>query len=331
LNPNKALFDGLEEFNFLFYSFIVSLFMLYILKKDEHKILIYAMTALIFYNCVLSYLSYIFDFGSVRGFFDNKVYYSRLLAIICTYLIILLFNTKEKSKKMILVTGILFLFINIAIQQQRGTYLIFLLAIAVILLATKNKKIILGGILSCCIIGLLFGYMIMKRVERDKMKIVNMSDAGRVSSTLAGVNMWKANPVFGVGHGTSRFKIREYENIRIFGFNNQMFAVHNVYVMQLAETGIVGFLLVNIARIMLLLALIRRFKGKKNIVKECPYELFYAISICIYLVSGMFQPINFREGYHLYLAVGAIILLRDSENNTNLEQQKLYLPQNKEF
>jgi len=318
-NFDEWKLNGLKQFVFISCNFIVFLIMLYTLKDTDHKLLIYAMTCLIFFNCILSYVDFVIKFsnnyiGKDSGFFGDRIYYGRLGVIISTYLIIMLFNAKTTVEKLLLITGILFLFVNISLLLQRGIYMAYFFTITAIILGTKNKKIIIIGALLVCVIGVLFGYMVVKRVKSQKMNVVNMSDAGRVSSIYAGINMWKTYPIFGVGFGTAAFRMRKYENIHIMGINNQVFGIHNSYVMRLAETGIAGFISFGIFNIMLLSKLVRRFKGKKNIVKECPYEFFYTLSFCVYFITGMLYPINDREGYYWYLSAGAIILLRDVGN-----------------
>ena len=324
LNLDDITGMSISEFIYLFYNFIVFLIILYTLKNEDYKILIYAMICLIFFNCALSYIEFFVEYneskGSKSGFFGDRIYYGRLATIVSAYLIIKLFNmeSKLKFKKLLLAAGILFLFVNILLLFQRGAYLAYFFAIAAIILATKNKKIIFYGILAVCFFVVpLFGYMTMERMKRHKMNVVNMSDAGRLSAAYAGFNMWKANPVIGVGHAKAMAKLRKYEDIHIMGFDNQNMAIHNIHIMRLAETGLLGFVTFGIFNLMLISKLLERFKGKKNIVKECPDELFYAIFLCIYFITGMLYPINFREGYYWYLSAGALILLRDGDNNDN--------------
>ncbi|MCL1947925.1 MAG: O-antigen ligase family protein [Chitinivibrionia bacterium] len=316
LNMDDKLNEGLIEYSFLTYNFIWFLLMIYMLKNNGHKVLIYAIITLAFFNSIISYMDFIFDFGDKSGLFGDRNFYGRLLVVVAAYLIIRLFNADSLLKKILLLFGILLLSVNITILFGRGAYLAYLFAIFAIIIATKSKKIIVCGILLCCIVALLFAYMTVKRVKSQRMNVVNMSDAGRISAMYAGFNMWKAKPILGVGYGTARFRTREYENISVFGFNNQNMAIHNIYVQQLAETGLIGFLLYNIFNVMLLSALARKFKGKKNLVKERPYELFYAIALCVYLITGMFYPI-ISEGYIWYFSAGAIILLGNNDNNTD--------------
>ena len=324
VNPDNKQVTGRWDLIYLYYSFAVLLIMLYTLKNNEHKILIYAMMSLVLFNCVFSYIDMAVGFnnsiGKHSGLFGDRIYYGRLSTIISAYMIIMLLNTKSTLKKWLLLSGILFLLINILLLFQRGVYLAYFFAVLTIVLATKNKKIILAGIFASCILALLFGYMVMERMNRDKMGVVNMSDAGRVSSIHAGLNMWKAKPIFGVGHGTSFYRIRDYENISIIGINNQAFSIHNSYLVRLAETGLLGFITFTVFSIMILLKLIGTFKGKKNIVKECPLELFYTIYLIVFSVMDMMYPINFKEGYYWYLLTGAIILIRDKQKIEEIEQ-----------
>jgi O-antigen ligase len=201
---------------------------------------------------------------------------------------------------------------NISFLFSRGAYLAYFFAVTAIVLATKNRKMILIGILLCCFVGLIFLRMTTMRMRAERMDVVNMSDAGRISAMYAGFNMWRSSPLLGIGHGTSMYRLREFEEISILGFSNETMSIHNIYVQLLAETGLLGFLLYNTFTIMLLLALIRRFRGKKNLVKECPYELFYVISICVFNITGLLYPL-INEGFYWYLSVGTIVLLRDSD------------------
>ncbi|MDR0304603.1 MAG: O-antigen ligase family protein [Chitinispirillales bacterium] len=317
INIDENTREAMIEFGFFTYYFIVLLLMLYTIKNNDHKILIYALTGLVFYNSVASYSNIIWGFGEISAFFENRVYLGCLSDIVSTYLIILLFNEKSKVKKIFFSAGILLLFVNIILLVQRSVYLAYFFVITLVILGTKNRRIIIVGVLLCCIVGILFGTMMMKRVKREKMDVANMSDIGRFLSLRGGFNMWKTHPILGVGYGTSKWKIDEYETFP-FKLDGITFPIHNFFIQQLAETGFVGFILCNTFNVVLLSALIRRFKGKKNLVEECPYELFYLIALCAYNINGMMHPINFREGYYWYLSAGAMILLRDN-NDTNVD------------
>ena len=220
-------------------------------------------------------------------------------------------NEKSALKKTLLALGIFLLFVNIALLFQRSIYAAYFFAVVVIIIGTKNKKAIIFGIFLISLLGLFLGHMTLQRYARDNMSVANFSDFGRLQSLYAGIEMWKSSPVLGIGHGIGRFRSVEYETFPHKIDGDVAFPIHNIFIQQLAETGLVGFLLSNTFTAMLLLALYSKFKGKKNAVKESPYELFYFIAISIYIINSMLHPINFREGYLWYLYAGAIILLRD--------------------
>lgn len=313
LNIDNLTPWALDFFSYTFFNFTAFLAMIYLLKGDEHKILINAMIALIFFNSIFSYLNFFLGIGDSAGFFENKLPFGCTAVMVSAYLIIRFFNENSIIKKLLLFAGILFLFVNIILLLQRGLFLAYFFVVAVIVLGTKNKKTIVSGILLCCVLILfVLGYMSKHRTQNSIM----YSDMGRAISIVAGFKMFIEKPIFGVGHGTAAFRTYKYEKFPFLNPGGEFaigsFWVHNILVMQLAETGIVGFLFINIFTVMLLYALFKRFKGKKNIVKECPFELFYFIAICVYIMNGMFQP-TIREGYHWYLFAGAVILLANKE------------------
>jgi O-antigen ligase len=197
--------------------------------------------------------------------------------------------------------------------RSRGTYILYFLATAIILWQTKSKKIIVLGILALFFIGALFGYMTMRKVKEGRMNILNASDIGRISTNITGLRMWRESPVIGIGYGTSRYRYKEFEDKNVFAITG-MYDIHNIYVAQLAETGIIGFLLFGLFNGILIVKLINRYKSNGKFYKD-KYSLFYILSITTFLSHGLVYHTFEGESYYWFILAAAVLYIKEDDEN----------------
>jgi O-antigen ligase len=104
-------------------------------------------------------------------------------------------------------------------------------------LKVKNKKLATMIIL----MGSLFTYVALSSIQR-RSDDVEGSTKNRLIFWKAGANMAVRNPLFGVGYGGFINNLNRYANGNV-GTEGSKMTAHSTWILVLAETGFVGFLL----------------------------------------------------------------------------------------
>jgi len=313
INGGNYLPEGFSELEFKLKNFAVFCAMLYTLKHKDHSFIINCIVAVLCINCVLSYADIILDFGDRSGLFCDQNKYGKIVVIVNTLLLVSLFSDKNKTTAFAAFAAIAMLFINVILLESRGTYLLYFITTAIVIWQTKNKKIIfLGGIL-IIFVAMIFGYMAMQRIKNSKMNIRNNSDIGRISTIITGLRMWQKHPIIGIGSGTSRFRYKEFESKGVIAVEG-METIHNIYIAQLAETGIIGFLMFAFFNGFLIVKLLKKYKLNGGLYHD-KYSLFYILAIFTYLIHGLVYHTFEGEGYYWFILAAAALYLKKDDSS----------------
>jgi O-antigen ligase/polysaccharide polymerase Wzy-like membrane protein len=127
---------------------------------------------------------------------------------------------------------------------------------------------------------------------------------GRATVNLAGIYIWASSPWLGVGPGQSVNYVREVGNEVGFRWLTTNRRLHNMYVEELADTGVIGvssFLLIILVTLKLLNDQRLAWRGRND-------EYYYTIigvmvAILAYMVSAVFLHLSYIRFFWMLMAV----------------------------
>lgn len=270
-------------------------------------------------NAVYSYFQLGLGEEGRSSHFHDRNLFSRFQVIAYSFLLI---DWLIKSKK-IYDFRILFMIIilgSMVHQQSRSGLLMFIISTGFILIHTKNKRIIVSGIVVGAFVVSVIAAPVIYRLKYTDEAVANYSDFGRISTMVAGVNMIKDKPIIGIGYFNSLYEFKHYQQKSLIGFKG-MSTIHNVYVSIWAELGIVGLLLFLYLNIGLFIKIYKKIWHKGVTFKEVRNEVFYSLILLIYLFHGLVYHSFDYEAFYWYYIVFAIIVLMNPSSKTIKQQE----------
>ena len=165
-----------------------------------------------------------------------------LLAIFLPVYVILIMYVKENRLRIFFITAAAIGFVALLFNGTRGAWLTVLILLpAAVLIYAENKLKSIGGLLVIfMIVGGIFATT--PHLYERFATITNMqmqSNSERLLMWQSALNMFKDNPIFGVGYGQYKFA---YQNEYISPDAKEKFQehAHNNFIQILAECGIAG-------------------------------------------------------------------------------------------
>lgn len=139
------------------------------------------------------------------------------------------------------------------------------------------------------------------------------SSLTRIGQQIAGIDMFRRNPLLGVGPGNYEHEVHRYANRIPEVYNVQAIGAHNMYVEIAAELGVPGLLacalLLGIAwrdARRLRVAALRRGDRHDALLFEC-----LGVALIVFIVSAMFVHAQYRKEWWLLAAlIGAGVRIR---------------------
>lgn len=253
------------------------------------------------------------------GLFGDRNFFSRYLVIASSFLIINNLKRIRRKENINLLSVLLCLFFLIIIMSQfsRSGYALYIISIGIIVWFYPNKHVKRIFFISLPIFAVLFAALTYTRVTQTGMNVKNASDLGRISVMKAGVNMFTANPIFGVGYGNSGKLFTEYMDKKQIGTLG-VHSIHNMYLYVLAETGLLGlaaFLLLNFG---ILYKLYR--KTKQDLFSDESNALFCFTALTMFILQGaLFPSVDYDGFYWVVIAICIIELSKTSERQPKLQ------------
>lgn len=168
--------------------------------------------------------------------------------------------------------------IVLLLSAARGAWVGFLIALMVILLFSSGNIFRSIKITLLITVILFVGIWAINSVMPITERFVgiftgaDLSTLARLDTLLAAANMFKAYPWLGVGYGNYYFRFLEFAppfHDIIFAWTKGVWHfpdAHNLFLNFLAETGVVGFLIISWFFISLLINLYRSIKLSKNTI-----------------------------------------------------------------
>ena len=231
--------------------------------------------------------------GAIAGLAFEKAY----AAFICNLGLGMIFAEYICHKSYKYIIQSLIVMVALMMTGKRTLFIIpiAVLLIYVILFSKNNKFIKLAGVGLGITIFIIGAYVLVPSASLIIDRIVNNEGdvlSGREVFWNYAMEMFRQNPLFGKSFNDYAF----YRGFRYYG-ERWNYQAHNVYIQLLAETGIVGFLLMTLLIILMLFKII-------SVVKEKP--VFWNILLIYWII--LFGVYSFT-GNTLYYPCQLIVLI----------------------
>lgn len=279
----------LKVFRTLFWIFIFSMFLEAVSPDTFHSLFGFAS----FGDETMRALT---SGGAISGLAFEKAY----AAFICNLGLGMIFAEYICHKSYKYIIQSLIVVVALMMTGKRTLFIIpiAVLLIYVILFSKNNKFIKLAGVGLAITIFIIGAYVLVPGASLIIDRIVNSEGdvlSGREVFWNYAIEMFRQNPLFGKGF----LSFNDYAFYRGFRYYGERwnYQAHNVYIQLLAETGIVGFLLMTLLIILMLFKII-------SVVKEKP--VFWNILLIYWII--LFGVYSFT-GNTLYYPCQLIVLI----------------------
>ena len=279
----------LKVFRTLFWIFIFSMFLEAVSPDTFHSLFGFAS----FGDETMRALT---SGGAISGLAFEKAY----AAFICNLGLGMIFAEYICHKSYKYIIQSLIVVVALMMTGKRTLFIIpiAVLLIYVILFSKNNKFIKLAGVGLGITIFIIGAYVLVPSASLIIDRIVNSEGdvlSGREVFWNYAIEMFRQNPLFGKGF----LSFNDYAFYRGFRYYGERwnYQAHNVYIQLLAETGIVGFLLMTLLIILMLFKII-------SVVKEKP--VFWNILLIYWII--LFGVYSFT-GNTLYYPCQLIVLI----------------------
>lgn len=292
---------------------MISVMALQTMTRDDIEKVFYSFFLFALFNSVLG-LIHGFVYGPFwekdhSAIFADRNLYARFLIIVFSFLLAQYLKKLPVKKISWELIFIIFFFLVITIQLSRAGYLLLLVAIFYIVFNNNNKKLKYFLLLLSMLIIPVFSYMILLRIDTEKMNVVNYSDLGRAALLKAGLNMIVSKPVFGIGYGMSKSSFKDYMDKSLPGIDN-LTTIHNCYVNVFAEQGIIGLIIFLTLNFGILI------KQRKIIINNSFEKTYLNVacssSLLIFLIHGLvYHPFDYEGSYWMVICLNIISMIHN--------------------
>lgn len=280
------------------------------------KLIVKMLTAFSLINMVIFLFLWIFqlkgvDFNFGTAFTDRNLFARFIITTNVFHLTTFLASEKKRFFSFQLLFFLLTFFI-ITILLSRSGYIMFLASIAFIAWRSDSRIVKKLWPVATVFVLILFTVMVIVRFKSDKMDVKNVSDLGRISAMIAGINMVKEKPILGVGYGLAEHRFEKYQDREFPGLHTNQ-TIHNIYLNIWAEQGIFALIVYILFNFGLLYELFIEILKKP--FKEAKYQVMAFTSLSIFMLHGLVNHSFDYEGHYWLILAIAVIILRDTKKN----------------
>jgi putative inorganic carbon (HCO3(-)) transporter len=316
----------------LWKNYAMMIFMYYLalnISKDEnlHKILIMIMAIVVLFISVQSFRSFTagISFAEERRFagpFEavglNSNHFGAFIVSYCSLLLGILLFDKNKWRRLLFLAAVAFGLHPLFFSYSRGAYVA---AIGVLVFFGMIKK---RSLLILALILFISWQTILPPTVVERIKMTKTEEGELESSASARLDLWshaidvfKKNPIFGVGWGGFEFTVPE---------RSRHTETHSLYLKTLSEQGIIGFILL---LFIFLLALRSGHKLFKTAITPFYKGLGFGFLGCVvaFIITNMFGDrwSYFVLGDYFWITWGLVdraILMSDIPVNAGGEENQ---------
>jgi putative inorganic carbon (HCO3(-)) transporter len=221
---------------------------------------------------------------------------------------------------LVIVSAIAFTF-----SRGAGVAAILMLLLLRVLGYLKTKHLIVAiaaAGLVCAAIAPLYLLRFSRLSSATDIRSADSAMRGRATENLAALRIFLGHPLLGVGPGQAPVLIQVYGNADGYRRLDTSRRAHNMYLEELAETGVVGFLtfIAIVASTLIQLERARRYCSEFR-SEEAHLITGILVAIATYMFSALFLHLAFIRYYYLLLALGGVTahLLGDQASQSRLQ------------
>jgi len=237
------------------------------------------------------------------GFSSNL--FSQLNAILFPLVVIGFNNIKLRNIFFFISLVMLMAILLAGSRQGYLMFLLFLISYLMIILRSKDKRKFLT-ILSLIILPILIFYNFKKLQLFPTLRIVEygLYDLNRIELAYGALKMWRMSPIWGIGPGN--FLIKWGSISTLPSVYSYYWHPHNLYLMFLSETGIVG-----VSTFLWLLSKAIRACWFEYKFENSKLALSLGLALIIFLFGGFFDYIlwDYRTTVVIGILIGVSISL----------------------
>ncbi len=263
--------------------------------------------------------------------------YSQVMLVLLPFAAIPSFISKSRRARLasILAFTVITGAIVLTFSRSAGVTLIFFAVLMRLFGYVKWKHLALLFVGSVVIIAVL-SPQFMLRMSTLVSATQNFSRAdgalrGRATENIGVLRIWLAHPVLGVGTGQAPLYMEQYANGEGFRRLYEPRRGHNMYLEELADTGVVGF---SVLMSIVGLTLLQLYRTRKYWLQVRPDYVHLStsllMSVWVYMFSALFLHLSYMRYFYLLLALAGAgcSIMRPSETPALSEPHFTSYPKN---
>ncbi len=320
-HPDAAAFNQIQKHLLLFFFFYVAVTNLSNLKQVENLLIVasISMGIALVYGV---YQHYILNMQRIESF-SFPLAFGCLLAIFIVFLLVYVFGGKINTNyRVSLLTGVMFLGLNLLFTQSRGSWLALIGGIFT-LSWLKGRKVLLFLLIVSLISYLFLPQMYLDRFQSSFDLKKDPSNLTRIALWKGAFSMYRDHPFNGVGLG--RFSEEYQTNYQQDYPVSTSCHAHNNILQFMAEAGTFGL----IGFVWLMTAIIIWLYRNYQTLNNHNWRLFPLASLCGVIVFNIQGLIEFNYGdaetlrfFWFLMSLNAAIL-KLNKNDIPMPEQQL--------
>lgn len=265
------------------------------------------------------------DHPRVAGSLGETNRYGQLMVVLLPIALFLAKSESVPALKWIAAFSCLPILAGVLLTGSRGaavTVLLVVLSVAALghLRWTHIAGVAAAGVLLAAILVPQFAQRLstlsaLTEVPKGRATSMDSSLRQRATIVLATARIFRDNPVFGVGPGQARLYVERYSEGGLTRITRTRRG-HNLYLEELANTGLVGFSFFALVVASVVRRLVRLRRSLLHVDSQAAYlATALLMAIVAYLISAMFLHLSYERYFWVLIALGsaATMVLRGEE------------------
>ena len=269
-------------------------------------------------------------------FYDEHTIYGACLAFVIPFIVLLIFNKKEKHKIVLTLLLVIFL-LALFLSYSRAAWISIVITFLFFVFTKLKLKFHHFLVIVTLIVGIVYFNFnsIYGTLKENSLKygdnfsthivsVTNLqndaSNMERINRWVCAVRMFEEKPILGLGPGTYQFNYGKYQTneftTRISTHMGDKGNAHSEYFTYLSETGIVGFL---IFLILILYSIYLAVKLLYSRLDKSTKLLVYAsiLGLITFYIHGLFNSFSDSQKLAILFISSLAVLVRIDLNQTS--------------
>jgi len=258
------------------------------------------------------YTKSILGFTRVQAFFIEPLYFADFLILPIVFCILILIKgVKSKNLKIFVWLTLILSVLNFILTNARGAFMaMFFILLCLLIFNYKkiSKKILISGISIAVLLAIIFGAIYFVAPQSKPGRFVYHAThpfeaaayEERKETISFAWQMFKEKPI--IGHGPGSFGLQA--PLKEWEVRENWKIVNNLYLELLAESGILGFLIMISFFIYLLYQIIKAYKKSENKLIQVLLQGFFLVILGILIQYNTFSVIYLP---YVWIVIGLAI------------------------